>query len=220
MRGYQMAYFMTTASGDYLRVDFNLKEKRIRLFIEDANEGGNPYYAVVTNGKVMTEKNVTTGRESGVMDRLVERAEYFNTLPPRDVRNAVRAVLDQQRKPSAKSAEVTDKKEGRQELLERTRRRYFKEEDAQGFETGEPSIRREAPRLFKELIDVILGLAICMGLYFYNRDFVIVGITAGVFGMGIGAFDMLVRGREPSVIKVILFLAAGLTSYVYGYYYF
>jgi hypothetical protein len=219
IRGYQMAHFMNTEAGDYLRVDYNLKEKRIRLFIEDADEGGNPYFAVVSNGKVISQRNVTSGREADVISRLQKRAVLFNSLPPRDVRNIVKTALASEQKESARG-DAPAKNDPHQELLDRTRRRYFKEEEGAVEHSGEPGARQRSAWGARELIDVLVGLAVCAGIYFYNRDFVIIGIAAGVIGMGIGAIDIIIRRREPSIIKTLLFMLGGLSSYIYGYYYF
>jgi len=217
IRGYQMAHFMNTEAGDYLRVDYNLKEKRVRMFIEDADEGGNPYFAVVSNGKVISQKNVTSNREANVIPRLQKRAEYFNSLPHRDVRNIVKTALGSEQKEPAKAPEKADP---HQELLERTRRRYFKDEEGAVEYSGEPGARRRPVRGLRELADVLVGVAACTGLYFLTRNFVIIGITAGVIGMGIGAIDILVRRRDPSIIKTLFFMLGGLGSYITAIYYF
>ena len=44
IRGYQRTYYITTEDGDYLRLDYSLKEKRVRLYMEIDSEGGNAYY--------------------------------------------------------------------------------------------------------------------------------------------------------------------------------
>ena len=65
IRGYQRTYYMNSPDGDYLRVDYNLKEKKVRLYVEVEGEGGNAYYAVITNGKITAERSVSSGRNYG-----------------------------------------------------------------------------------------------------------------------------------------------------------
>jgi hypothetical protein len=81
IRGYQRTFYITSDEGDYLRVDYNLKEKRVRLYIEIDAEGGNAYYSVITNGKVTAERSISTGRSYGFSDKFRERADVFSTLP-------------------------------------------------------------------------------------------------------------------------------------------
>ena len=38
IKGYQKAYYINDSDGSYLRVDYHLKEKKLRLYLEDASE--------------------------------------------------------------------------------------------------------------------------------------------------------------------------------------
>ena len=64
IRGYQKAFYINGTDGSYVRVDYNLKDKKIRLYVEDASEGGIAYYSVISKGNIEVEKNLATGRRS------------------------------------------------------------------------------------------------------------------------------------------------------------
>ncbi|MCX7678592.1 MAG: hypothetical protein N2316_05185, partial [Spirochaetes bacterium] len=85
IRGYNRTFYMTDDNGDYLRVDYNLKEKRVRLYLEDASEGGIPYYAVISNGRITAEKNAQTGRPVNLSEKFRSRAELFSSIGNNEV---------------------------------------------------------------------------------------------------------------------------------------
>ncbi len=85
IRGYRQTLYLTDDNNDYIRVDYNLKEKRIRLYIEVFKEGGSPYYSVIRNGRITAEKSILSGRSFGFTDKFVDRAEIFSSIPNREI---------------------------------------------------------------------------------------------------------------------------------------
>ena len=220
IHGYQRAYYMTTDDNDYVRVDFNLREKRVRLYVEIDGEGGNAYYAVISNGKITAERSVSSGRSFGFADKFRERADIFATLPNREVLKLInRNYGIGKAKLKGKPQEQKTEKE---KLIEETKRRYFKPEF---HGTEEERKVADDRRLFRKIrlfdvIDMIVGCAVSAAAFWYFKySFLALGAVAAFFGIIIGMVDMFFRDRSPLFIKVGLFLMGGTAAYVYGYFY-
>ena len=57
IRGYNRVIYTTTERGDYLRVDYNLKDKKVRLYLEDAEEGGKLRSPSMERGSISSISN-------------------------------------------------------------------------------------------------------------------------------------------------------------------
>ena len=215
IRGYQAALYTTTDGGDYLRVDYNLKDRKIRIYIEDAEEGGNPYYAVFTGGRISAQRNVTTGRAHQVVEKLKLRGDALCTISNKEVRKIVTGALKLDDTPPAEKAE---RGESRKELLDRTRKRYFRTDETQP--GGEPSGGAgTAGSIFRGLLDYTVGVLLAVAVFLYFHSFIAAGVAAAFFGIFIGIVEMFLRGRDPSVMKMLFFVGTGAALYVYGYYF-
>jgi hypothetical protein len=207
IKGYQKAYYVNDSDGSYLRVDYHLKEKKLRLYLEDASEGGIAYYAVIANGKIQGEKNLATGRSANLNHKFTPRADVLATIPQKDVL----ALFGDNY--GMGEALKSIKEAIRRKKLEHTRERYFREEKNEPLlGTFHPSKRF---RWF-DAADILLGAALAGGSFLYLRTFVIPGVIAALYGVAIGAVDILIRQREPLFTKIILFIGAGVALYVYG----
>ncbi len=217
IRGYNRTLYGTSDDGDYLRVDYDLKEKRARLYVEISEEGGAPYYAVIQDGRVGAERSVQSGRSGNFSDRFRSRSDLFSTVPNRDVLSLLEGHYGiSSRKRS------TPERENRGSTLEETRRRYFSRDENPYIGTGEG----EPVRFLRgfgllDLLDLLAGFLLS-GLIFYlaGFNFMVAGILLAVYGLIIGLIDMFLRERDPVMIKVVLLLLAGGGLYVYGYYFF
>jgi hypothetical protein len=213
IRGYQRTMYLNADNGDYLRVDYNLKEKKVRLYIEDSEEGGNPYYAVITNGKIVAERNASTGRSCSLDDKFSRRADVFSTLNHREVF----ALINNNYGISPDRGEKLKRARERKQQLERTRERYFKPEEMPQTRIGREDVPVQKKRLI-DLIDLFIGLNICLAFYYFYRMIFIAGIIAAFFGVLIGLIDIFIRDREPVFSKVLFFIFLGAALYIYGYY--
>lgn len=218
IRGYQAALYLNAENGDYLRVDYNLKDKRVRIYLEDSEEGGNPYYLVVQNGKVTAQRNATTGRAYAVSDKLMSRSALLLTISNRQVFEMVNTGLGLEAVEKL-SREKQIKREERKEMLDQTRKRYFRPESASAGDDAEAGITTSR-RFLIDLLDIVMGMLVCGGLFLYHHDYVVLGISAAVTGVVLGLMDMLFRGRQPSIVKMLLFVICGLGVYIYGFYFF
>jgi hypothetical protein len=215
IRGYNRTLYTTTDDNEYLRVDFDLKEKRIRLYIEDKDEGGNPYYSVINNGKITVERNATSGRVSDLHEKFGKRAEIFNTIPNSDVIRLIgnnygigvkaRDRFSYRKEQSAKDSGTLKKKN-------------FIPSYAVGSESNS-TVRRKVKRFyFSDVIDILAGIFLCIAIYTYNHSFVTLGVLSAFIGVFVGLLDVYYREKRLNILKMILFLIAGVIFYVYGYY--
>jgi len=215
IRGYQRTFYITSEDGDYIRVDYNLKDKRVRLYVEVEEEGGNAYYSVITDGKITAERSVSTGRSFGFSERFRERATIYSTLPNNQVLKLINRNYGIQRgKPVEKEKPRTEK----EKLLQETKKRYFKPDFYQNGEEGEAGRKTIFKTLgLVDLVDFMIGLLISVLVFLYfGYSYVAMGVTAAFFGIIIGFVDLFFRGRSPVFTKVIFFLFAGVVLYFYG----
>ncbi len=218
IRGYMRTLYMTAENGDYLRVDYSSKEKRVRLYVEVQNEGGSPYYAVIKDGKITIERSVLSGRSSGFSDKFKERAHLFSTITNKDILRIINNNygISQEYKTTVNNP-AHDAEHKKQ--LEETRKRYFvQEKNPYGTSTALSGSIRGHIRLI-DFIDFAAGWGLAMATFFYFQySFTASGIISALFGILIGFVDMFLRERQPLFIKIIFFVVAGAASYVYGYY--
>jgi hypothetical protein len=216
IRGYQRASYLTTDDGDYLRVDHNLREKRVRLYMEIESEGGNAYYAIITNGRISVEKSVSTGRSFGFSDKFRERAAIYATIPNKEVLKLINANYGIKKGRAGEDKTISEK----EKLIEETKRRYFKSEFYQDVDVKED----EKGRLFRkitllDMIDFIIGIMVSGSAFvIFNYSYPAMGVAAAFFGIIIGFIDMFFRGRSPIFTKVIFFVITGAALYIYGYF--
>ena len=215
IRGYQRAFYLTTDKGDYVRVDYQLKDKRVRLYIELASEGGSPYYSVINEGKITSEKSVSTGRSFAFAGKFQSLADVFSTMPNREIIKLINENYG--------IGISEDKKLQKQKQLEVIKRRYFKDEyqTGEGAGAGSGSIRIIGDAKLVDLIDMLIGILISASLFLlFQYSFVTMGVASAFFGIIIGLVDIFFRGRSPLFAKVIFFILLGSISYIYGYFYY
>jgi len=214
IRGFQRTLYMNTENGDYIRVDYNTRDKKIRLYVEVAEEGGNPYYSVITNGKITAEKSVSTGRSFGFEDKFSSRADVFRTLPQRD---AFRLIGNNYGISYSKKSKGP--KTEKEELREQTKKRYFKREDLPRADEEEGGGSSRFGINIIDLIDFSIGVIASGGVFYYFQySYVAMGAVSAFFGIIIGLFDMFIRGRGPVFFKVLFFVLSGIAFYMYGYF--
>jgi hypothetical protein len=216
IRGYQRVYYINTEDGDHLRVDYNIREKRVRLYVEIESEGGNAYYSIITNGKITAEKSVSTGRSFGFADKFREHAHDFASIPNRDVYRLINSNY------GIKKGKATDEKQqtDKEKLIKETKRKYFKKElyDAKG-EQLEDQGKLFRKTTILDLLDFLIGVVISAAAFLYFKfNFLALGVTASSYGIIIGFVDMFFRNRSPMFSKVIFFVLGGAISYIYGYF--
>ena len=214
IRGYNRTLYTTTDDNEYLRVDFDLKGKRIRLYIEDKDEGGNPYYSVISNSKITVERNATSGRVSDLHEKFSKRAEIFSTIPNSDVVRLVGGNYGI----GLKTRERFYWRQQPPKTVELVKRKNYVPSYAAGSGSGLLSGKKVKRFYFSDILDIIVGIFLCIGLYLYNNSYVTLGVLSAFIGIFVGLLDVFYRGKRLNPIKMILFLSAGMVFYIYGYY--
>ncbi len=214
IRGYNRTLYLTTDDNEYLRVDFDLKEKKIRLYIEDKDEGGNPYYSVINNGKITVERNATSGRVSDLHDKFAKRADIFNTIPNIEVIRLFGGNYGI----GVKAKDKFARKEQSAKDSEQVRKKNIVPRYAFGSEKETVARRKTKRSYFSDIIDISVGIFLCVAIYTYNNSFVTLGVLSAFIGIFVGLLDVYYREKRLNIIKMLLFLFAGVIFYIYGYY--
>ena len=217
--GFQHTFYLTDDNKDYLRVDYSIKEKRIRLYVEVFKEGGSPYFSIINKGHIGVEKSILTGRNQGFSDVFSSRASIFSTIPSDDVVKLIAGNYGIRTLQQKSENQLTE----REKRLEETKRRYFVEirsRDNSAYSTGANAGRTSSfSPVISDIFDLLTGIIISLGLfYILEYNFLAMGIFAGFFGLAIGIIDFFIRKARPNLMKILFFFAAGTASYIYGYY--
>jgi hypothetical protein len=215
IRGYSRTLYLTTDDNEYLRVDFDLKEKKIRLYLEDKDEGGNPYYSVINNGKITVERNATSGRVTDLHEKFSKRAEIFNTIPSLDV---VRLIGNNYGIGIKTKEKFSFRKDQGSKDAEKIKKKSFIPSYAAGSEEQSASRKRVKRFYFSDITDIAIGIILCILIYTYNHSFVTLGVLSAFIGIFVGLLDVYYREKRLNIIKMLLFLIAGVIFYIYGYY--
>jgi len=219
IRGYERAMYTTLNNGDYIRVDYNVSEKRVRLYVEVSEENNASYYSILNSGKIVSERN-SSGKTARVGEKISERSDEFSTLPNTEVLKLINRAYGIE---SSDDAESRKKEQQKKEQLSSVRKRYFREtEKAENIYADDSvTITRVTGKIgLIDLIDVMTGIAVSGIFYILNQySFLALGATAVVWGILLGLFDIVLRNREPVFIKILFFLMSGTAFYIYEYFY-
>jgi len=208
IRGYQKAFYINGTDGSYVRVDYNLKDKKIRLYVEDASEGGIAYYSVISKGNIEVEKNLATGRSGNLSHKFQPLASLIATLPHKEVvsmfgdcygiSNAFKDIRDA----------VKRKK------LEQTREKYFVEGKRAPLFGSFSSTKHLS---WIDVIDVIIAAGAGFAVFkLSGSHYQPSGAVVAFLGITAGGVDILMRKREPIFSKIILLLTSGAGLYIFG----
>lgn len=211
IKGYQRALYLNDNDGSYIRLDYNLKTKKVRIFYEPSDEGGVSYYSVIENGDIIQEKNVASGRATNLTHKFTRFAPKIATIPNKEVLKIIGENY------GLSGYEKEQKEKEKKKKLETTRKRYFGQETAEKESTvGDFDETKKISRW--DFIDLGVGAGVGGGLFYFLASFEYLGLFLGVYGILMGIFDIFIRQREPIFIKIVLFMLAGLAAYIYGYY--
>ena len=219
IKGFERAMYTTLDNGDYIRVDYNIVDSMARVYVEVNGEKTSSYYAIINNGRITLERN-NAGRSAKVAEVISARASQFSTIPNKEILKIINrsyGIIDRDAKPAA------EKKTGLM-TREQVRQRYFRQ-NANPYEGGTPGQTRAGDALgglsFIDLIDFMFGMLLIAGTFIiFNKSVPAAGAVAVFWGLVLGFLDIMIRGREPVFIKIIIFLFGGAFIYIYGYFYY
>ena len=220
IRGYERAIYASLSNGDYLRVDYNLGEKTVRLYAEVVEDHGASYYSVIKNGHIATEKN-SRGKSSNVAERLRERSDEFSTLPNKDVLELINKNYGIFSNNVNNIHEKKSKKEQHQLEREEIKRKYFRSEKKS---SSLGSVIYESIGFkkvgFIDFLDITAGILISAFFFYFNQyNLLTAGAVATIWGIILGVLDIFIRERDPFFLKIFFFLFSGAVIYIYSYLY-
>ncbi len=219
IRGYERAIYTTMDNGDYLRVDYNVGDRRARIYVEVSDENGAPYYSVISQGVINVERN-SSGKSARVASRIKERALEISTLPNKDVL----ALLNGYYGIAFDYEAEEEKRNKRKDEIETTKRKYFRNVETprkNPYGTQTVVAKNFYKRFsFIDIFDLLVGMALAGFFFWINQySFVALGVFCVFWGLLLGFFDLVIREREPLFTKVAMFLLIGTMAYFYGYFF-
>lgn len=203
--GFHRTYFTTTPDGDEITIDFNNTRAMVRIQVTVAAEGGRQYFCVIKSGTILQERDLTVGRPldissrifpfrfliASIPDDMLRRAIAGNYGIPVSVPRAKRARLVFRKKPSRVRRLLALKRQ--QERRPGTRfQRFLRRLPAEVFQTG-----------------CVTALAWSqMSGWLSLAQF---ACLVGFFGLWSGAYDWIVRQKNPFLPRVALMI--GISAY-------
>jgi hypothetical protein len=208
IRGYHRTLYINLDNGDYLRVDYNLQDKKVRIYVEDSGEGGNAYFSIIKNGVITLEKSVASGRAAGFSDKFISRSEVFSTIPNAEVIKVIGG--------NYKIGDLSEVKKSSD--IEVIKKKYFRHEIDQK-SNKEPSFSGISGNIkFIDFVDVVIGVFGSLLIFiFLNFNFMVTGVITAFYGLILGFIDIFFRERNPLILKILFFIFGGIFIYIYGY---
>ena len=108
-----------------------------------------------------------------------------------------------------------------EESPEETRKKYFKAGENPYYTRSIDDGKLQSKFKLLDFVDIAIGILLSGIVFiFLKSSYIAAGVVAAFFGIIIGMIDLLIRGRNPVLVKVFLFLVSGMILYIYGYYFF
>lgn len=199
--GFHRTYFTTTPDGDEILIDFNNTRAMARIQLTVAREGGRQYFCVIKSGTILQERDMTVGRPLDISSRIFPFRFLIGSIPDDMLRKAIagnygipvsvprskRARLIIRKKPSRVKRLLALKRQ--RERRPGTRlERFLRRLPAEAFQTG---------------CVTALALSQLHGWLSLAQFACLVGF----FGLWSGAYDWVVRQKNPFLPRVAAMLA-------------
>lgn len=209
--------YLTTEEGDYLRVDYNMKERSVRLYIEPAAEPGKAYFSLINSGRVTAERDYISGKNISAAAKFHPKSRYFSTITDAGVLQLINhnygiAINPQSLRPAAGSSDI----------IEETREKYFNKDGDSAIISRKNKGKRvllKMPIRWFDFLDLVNGLIIMALSLLVSNSFIVVGLVSACWGIILGAIDIFWREREPIFTKIVVFLFVGIALMIYGYFF-
>ena len=225
--GFQRSYTAETPLGDIIQADLNFHDKLVKLSLEVSRERGKNYIATVKNGSIIKEKDVTSGRNIPLYNKIYPYKDLISCIPDDDFLEAISGAYDIYKPvfPEEFSYGSTDRISTKYDHIFGIRRETFLQKFFRKWREERQRIKQERGPLWKrvkrrlpgELHDLVLGAAVSTAFYYHYFDYVILGLVLGSMGIFTGGMDWWLRKRDPLLTKVLLFLTVGSYFFYNGY---
>jgi len=225
--GFQRSFTAETPLGDIIQADLNFHDKLLKLTLEISRERGKTYTASIKNGSILKEKDITSGRNLPLYNKIYPYKDLISCIPDTDFLEAVSGAYDIYKPNFPEQFEygrvdsISTKYDHifgikRETYLQKFFREW-KENRIRIKKAKGPLWQRIKRRSLGELHDLILGTSLSTAIYYHYFDYVILGLMLGTMGVVTGGMDWWLRKRDPLLTKVLLFLIAGSYFFYNGY---
>lgn len=220
-KGFTKSYSAETPSGDKLQMDLNYYDQIVRLTLELGDENGRIYVATIKNGMVIREKDLSSGRPAHLSGKIGPFSSLISCIPDSDLLECMDGAYGVSktplgapiRKESSDNFNFSTKYDAifgivRENWWERFLRRRRRKESLWV---------RFKRRFWSELMDLSMGTAAGVGVYYAYFDYYLLGFFLAFLGLLFGGLDWIMRRRNPWILKVMGFMSLG-TYFFYDAY--
>jgi len=216
-------YERITDKGIHLKVDYQPAKKLSRLSVK--RQGSErELCSIIKNGEIIREFDSVTEQDIVFSTVIRPYKAIFNTVP----NNYVLSILG-----GVYGLELQTKYQGSQVYIPSWLRKQFPKtykewlqlkirEFWRDIKRKKPKIplwRRILKRIWGDIFDFSLALALSVMLYVKYWDLSLVGFYLAAFGILTGFNDWLIRRRNPLFIKIFFITIPAGYLYLYGYMY-
>ncbi|MDH4200534.1 MAG: hypothetical protein OEV66_09160 [Spirochaetia bacterium] len=191
---YPEAYFLSV-DGNKIKIELNREKKQVKLFAD--TESGKAIESSITNGVIIEEKNVRTGKPEDLYEEFSALSEHINGVPDSKVIRLIGGnygVIHEYQ--SFKTIEEFNLLKKLHDLFTNAPQYLF---------LGFLSLLRSL--LDRPTIaDVLDSMAVVTGgylVYLINFNYVFGGAFLAAGALAAGYIDWMVRKRQPYIFKVI-----------------
>lgn len=203
--GFYRTYYTTTPDGDEIHIDFNNARAMVRIQLTVAHEGGRQYFCVIKSGTILQERDMTVGRPLDIASRMFPFRFLIGSIPDDMLRKAIggsygipvsvpkarRARLIVRRRPSRMRL-LLHRKRARENRPGTLFQKFLRRLPAEAFQTG------------------------CISALAYSQLHGYLSLAqfaclVGFFGLWSGAYDWVVRQKNPFLPRVAAML--GISAY-------
>ncbi len=205
--GFHKTYYTETAEGDQILIDFNHARQMVRIQVTVEAEGGRQYACIIKSGTILQERDITVGRPMDITTRIAPLRHFIASIPDDMLRKTIggnygipitgpmpgmrRARLVRQRR-VPRLQRFLRKKRARESQPASLFHRILRRIPAEGFQ-----------------IACVGGLALA---YLHNlMSIAQFACLVGFFGLWSGAYDWLVRAKNPFLPRIVGML--GISGY-------
>lgn len=210
-QGYKKCYQAKTPAGDLLQAEFNFHEGLVRLNLDLSD--GSSYSSVIKKGNIIRERDVLHSIHKSVRKKIHPFRMVFASIPDKDLIDAIGGMYEiVPILPGTGIRKDSSEKIYEEDSVPKKKRVSFRER-LRGF--LRPKFSRE--RVIDELHDAVLGASLGAILYLHYFDYIVVGSGLAFLGIMFGGMDWVIRGRNPLIMKVLIFLSLGSYFFYTGY---
>ncbi|MCE9599335.1 MAG: hypothetical protein K8S54_15330 [Spirochaetia bacterium] len=206
--GFHKTYYTVTPDEDQIIIDSNHARQMVRIQLTIAREGGRQYACVIKSGTILQERDITVGRPMELTARMFPFRQLIGAIPDSMLR---RTIGGNYGIPTTAPASTGT---GRVRLVRIPRvnrfQRFLRKKRAAENRPG-AWYQHLFRRLPAEAFQVGCVCALALGYFHQLLSTAQFACLVGFFGLWSGAYDWLVRQKNPFIPRVAGML--GVSAY-------